>query len=53
MNLMRGGEGEVAIKVVLGFLSNELDGPIIYSDGKKEREGCEGFIKSFVWGVQI
>lgn len=34
---MRGGEGEVGIKVVLSFLSNEVDGYIIYLDGKKGR----------------
>lgn len=34
-SLMTGGAAETGIKAIPGFLSNQMDGHSIYSDGKK------------------
>lgn len=34
-SLMTGGAAEVGIKAIPGFMSNQMDGHSIYSDGKK------------------
>lgn len=49
-SLMPGGAAEIGIKVIPGFLSNQMDGHSIYSEVKKI---CEGLTKSSVWGVRI